>query len=84
LILPDFVVQPLDRLISRIPGVTRFKTFLSRNKRLAQIIPRIIAGLCHHVSDRMDEPFHCCVPALIFLPVSPPDTTSLRVPGVLK
>jgi hypothetical protein len=44
LILPDSVVQPLDHLISRIPGVTRFKTFLSSNKRLAQIIPRIIAG----------------------------------------
>jgi hypothetical protein len=44
LILPRSVVDPLDRLISRIPGVTRFKKFLSRNERLSQIIPRIIAG----------------------------------------
>jgi hypothetical protein len=44
LILPDFVVQPLDGLISKIPGVTRFKGFLSGNKRIAQIIPRVIAG----------------------------------------
>jgi hypothetical protein len=44
LVLPESIVQPLDVQISRIPGVTRFKSFLSRNKRLAQIIPRIIAG----------------------------------------
>jgi hypothetical protein len=44
LILPYSVVQPLDTLISKIPGITRFKAFLSGNKRLAQIIPRIIAG----------------------------------------
>jgi hypothetical protein len=44
LILPECIVKPLDTVISKIPGVTRFKRFLSRNKRLEQIIPRIIAG----------------------------------------
>ncbi|MDD1677769.1 MAG: hypothetical protein LUO93_01110 [Methanomicrobiales archaeon] len=44
LILPEFIVRPLDQLISKIPGVTRFKSFLSKNKRLSQIIPRVIAG----------------------------------------
>ncbi|MDD1675423.1 MAG: hypothetical protein LUQ17_01905 [Methanomicrobiales archaeon] len=44
MLLPERVVRPLDRLISRIPGVTRFKSYLSKNKRLEQIIPRIIAG----------------------------------------
>jgi hypothetical protein len=43
-ILPESVVHPLDVLISRLPGVMRFKSFLSRNKRIAQIIPRVIAG----------------------------------------
>jgi hypothetical protein len=44
LVLPDWVVTPLDNLITKVPGVTWFKRFLSRNRRLAQIIPRIIAG----------------------------------------
>jgi len=44
LILPERIVIPLDRLISKIPGITRFKRYLSKNKRLEQIIPRIIAG----------------------------------------
>jgi hypothetical protein len=44
LILPEFIVRPLDVLISKIPGVMRFKAFLSKNKRVAQIIPRVIAG----------------------------------------
>lgn len=43
-ILPELIVSPLDRVISRIPGVPRFKSFLAKNRRLQQIIPRIIAG----------------------------------------
>ena len=55
LLLPEIIVNPLDNLISRIPGVTRFKDYLhnherlkglysSKSKRLQQIIPRTIAG----------------------------------------
>ncbi|MDD1671838.1 MAG: hypothetical protein LUO82_02405 [Methanomicrobiales archaeon] len=44
MLLPELIVSPLDRTISRIPGVPRFKSFLAKNRRLQQIIPRIIAG----------------------------------------
>lgn len=44
MLLPELIVSPLDRAISRIPGVPRFKSFLAKNRRLQQIIPRIIAG----------------------------------------
>ena len=55
LLLPELIVHPLDRLISKIPGVTRFKDYLhnherlkglysSGSRRLQQIIPRTIAG----------------------------------------
>jgi hypothetical protein len=55
ILLPERIVHPLDGLISRIPGVKRFKEYLrthrwmqrfhaSKSKRIQQIIPRIIAG----------------------------------------
>src|SRR5690606_11853862 len=55
LLLPGSIVRPLDGLISKIPGVERFKQFLrthpklqgfytSRNQRLREILPRTIAG----------------------------------------
>ncbi|MDI6719000.1 MAG: hypothetical protein QMD46_05255 [Methanomicrobiales archaeon] len=55
LLLPEIIVHPLDSLISRIPGVTRFKEYLrnherlkglysSGSRRLQQIVPRTIAG----------------------------------------
>lgn len=44
LILPEKVVEPIHKLIIRIPGVKKFEKILSKNKRLQTIIPRIIAG----------------------------------------
>jgi len=55
MILPERVVHPLDTLISKIPGVNKFKGYLENHKwmkrfresgqrRIQQIIPRVIAG----------------------------------------
>jgi len=55
LLLPGAIVRPLDALISKIPGVERFKQYLrtnpsmqrfytSKSQRLREILPRTIAG----------------------------------------
>ncbi|MBU5678381.1 MAG: hypothetical protein KQA36_00610 [Candidatus Aenigmarchaeota archaeon] len=44
LILPEKVVEPIHKIILKIPGVKKFESVLSKNKRLQTIIPRIIAG----------------------------------------
>ncbi|MEM5766125.1 MAG: hypothetical protein QW423_00585 [Candidatus Aenigmatarchaeota archaeon] len=44
LILPDFIINPIDRVVRKIPGVEKFVEFLGRNKRIRTIIPRILAG----------------------------------------
>jgi len=44
LILPEKIINPIHKLILKIPGVKNFEKFLSKNKRLKTIIPRIIAG----------------------------------------
>ncbi|MEM7816378.1 MAG: hypothetical protein QXZ20_00525 [Candidatus Aenigmatarchaeota archaeon] len=44
LILPERIVEPIHKIIVRIPGVKKFESILSKNKRLQTIIPRIIAG----------------------------------------
>lgn len=44
LILPQKIVEPIHKIIIKIPGVKKFESVLSKNKRLQTIIPRIIAG----------------------------------------
>lgn len=44
LILPDCVVNPLDRLVKKVPGVERFTNWLGKNKKIRTLIPRILAG----------------------------------------
>ncbi|MEM5879315.1 MAG: hypothetical protein QXU74_02370 [Candidatus Aenigmatarchaeota archaeon] len=44
LLLPDFIINPIDKLVRKIPGVEKFVRFLGKNKRIRTIIPRILAG----------------------------------------
>ena len=44
LILPEKIVNPLNEFVLLIPGVKKFEKFLSKNKKLKTIIPRIFAG----------------------------------------
>lgn len=44
MLLPQKIVEPIHKIVVKIPGVKRFESFLSKNKRLQTIIPRIIAG----------------------------------------
>ncbi|MEM7826055.1 MAG: hypothetical protein QW451_00275 [Candidatus Aenigmatarchaeota archaeon] len=44
LILPDSIVNPIDKLVRKVPGVERFVKWLGKNKRIKTIIPRILAG----------------------------------------
>ncbi|MEM5772916.1 MAG: hypothetical protein QXL86_01680 [Candidatus Aenigmatarchaeota archaeon] len=44
LLLPDFIIAPIDKLVRKLPGVERFVKFLGKNKRVKTIIPRILAG----------------------------------------
>ena len=44
LLLPDFIINPIDNLVRKIPGVEKFAKFLGKNKRIKTIIPRILAG----------------------------------------
>lgn len=44
LILPEAIVNPIDKLVRKIPGVERFVNWLGKNKRIRTIIPRILAG----------------------------------------
>jgi hypothetical protein len=44
LMLPEKIVDPINKLVLKIPWVKVFEKALSKNKRLKTIIPRIIAG----------------------------------------
>lgn len=44
MILPERIVEPIHKIILKVPGVRKFENILSKNKRLQTIIPRIIAG----------------------------------------
>jgi hypothetical protein len=44
LMLPEKIVDPINKLVLKIPWVKVFEKTLSKNKRLKTIIPRIIAG----------------------------------------
>jgi cellulose synthase/poly-beta-1,6-N-acetylglucosamine synthase-like glycosyltransferase len=44
LLLPSFIIDPIDKLVRKIPGVERFVKLLGKNKRIRTIIPRILAG----------------------------------------
>jgi len=44
LILPEKIINPINKFILKIPGVKKFEELLSKNKKLKTIIPRIIAG----------------------------------------
>ncbi|MEM7827014.1 MAG: hypothetical protein QXQ40_02200 [Candidatus Aenigmatarchaeota archaeon] len=44
MLLPERIVNPINNFVIKLPGVKRFENFLSKNKRLRTIIPRIIAG----------------------------------------
>jgi hypothetical protein len=44
LLLPDFIVESIDNLVRKIPGVEKFVKLLGKNKRIKTIIPRILAG----------------------------------------
>jgi hypothetical protein len=44
LLLPEKIVNPLNELVLRIPGIKKFEGFLKKHKKLRTIIPRIFAG----------------------------------------
>jgi len=44
LILPKIIINPINNIVLKIPGVKAFEDFLSKNDRLKTIVPRIIAG----------------------------------------
>jgi len=44
LILPKFMINPINTIMLKIPGVKTFEDFLSKNERLKTIVPRIIVG----------------------------------------
>ena len=44
MLLPEKIINPLNRVILKVPGVKRFEDALKTRKRLQTIVPRIIAG----------------------------------------
>lgn len=44
LLLPEVIINPIDKLVRKIPGVEKFVKHLGKNKRLRTIIPRILTG----------------------------------------
>jgi hypothetical protein len=44
LLLPEIIVNPIDKLVRKIPGVEKFVKHLGKNKRIKTIIPRILVG----------------------------------------
>ena len=44
ILLPTRLVNPLNNLVLRIPGISKFESLLKKHPRLKTIIPRIFAG----------------------------------------
>lgn len=44
MLLPQRIVEPLNNLVLKIPGIKIFEDFLSKHERFRTIIPRIFAG----------------------------------------
>ncbi|MEM5829852.1 MAG: hypothetical protein QW040_04015 [Candidatus Aenigmatarchaeota archaeon] len=44
LLLPDFIITPIDKIVRKVPGVEKFVEVLGKNKRMRTIIPRILTG----------------------------------------
>ena len=44
LLLPKIIINPINQIVLKIPGVKKFEKILSKNERIKTIIPRILAG----------------------------------------
>ncbi len=44
MLLPEKIINPLNKIILKVPGVKKFEDALKTRKRLQTIVPRILVG----------------------------------------